>query len=360
MLVFSPSSNSFPIAESHFQQEVFDFCRSWNAGQHTFSFQTSGSTGTPKKILIDREKMIYSAQLTSNWLKLEPNDVALLCLPVQYIAGAMTLVRALVLDLQIILVDPQENLSDSLKALTFKIDLASFVPNQWAKLIEDKMTLNRVFESCKGVLLGGAPLDVQLEKKSAELLFPIFHTYAMTETVSHIAYRQIKASNWETIYSVLPDIDIDRNVQNCLKIKSYLTGNQWIETNDIVEMINSSSFRLLGRNDFVINSAGFKIFPPKVERACQEFFEQYNRMVQLFVFGMKDAVYGQKMVIFSNCDLEAKYFDELKVFLLSQLDKKELPKEWIYVPEFQFTSNGKIDPIKTVNLYLNHSNNVNK
>jgi O-succinylbenzoic acid--CoA ligase len=355
MLLFSPSSNSFPKAESLFQQEVFDFCRAWNAGQRKFQFHTSGSTGTPKSIIIDREKMIYSANLTSNWLGLQEQDIALLCLPIQYIAGAMMLVRALVLDLNILVIDPQLNLLENLREVPIEIDFASFVPNQWIKLVEDKSTLFRLFGQSKGVLLGGAPLDLLLEKKTSEFTFPVFHTYAMTETVSHIAYRKIAASNFEPIYTVFSEIDIDSNFQNCLKLKSFLTDDQWIVTSDLVEIKNATTFRLLGRSDFVINSAGFKIFPQKVESFCQAFFEQEKLVTQLFVFGIKDEVFGQKAILFVEKEKALSIFEHLKVFLITKLDKKEIPKECIFIPEFQLSSNGKIDQIKTVNLYLNNS-----
>jgi O-succinylbenzoic acid--CoA ligase len=360
MLLFSPSSNSFPLAESDFQREVYDFCQKWNAGQSEFTFSTSGSTGVPKSLVISREKMIYSANLTANWLNLKANDVALLCLPIQYIAGAMVLVRALVLDLKVILIDPKADLIESLKKKSIAVDLASFLPNQWMKLMADVPLLNKCFFQCKGVLLGGGPLDIVLEKMTYACDFPVFHTYGMTETVSHIAFREISPNSEEPNYHVLPNIFIQKNDQGCLRIKSFLTDNKWIETNDLVNLINEESFQILGRTDFVINSAGFKIFPQKVENLCQDFFHSLDLDVQLFVFGIHDKIYGQKAILISNNAQANDHFDALLEFLLTKLDRKELPKSILFIPTFQLTPNGKIDQIKTVNLYFNQQQNGHK
>ena len=96
----------FPVAETEFEQQVFAFCQAWRTGQTEFTFHTSGSTGEPKPIVISRERLYVSAKMTGDWLKLEKGDAALLSLSPLYIAGAMVLVRALVHDSSLILVEP--------------------------------------------------------------------------------------------------------------------------------------------------------------------------------------------------------------------------------------------------------------
>ena len=91
--------SEFPPAESEFERQVFEFCLRWREGETAFLFHSSGSTGDPKPILISRERMYASAKMTGEWLKLAKGDVALLSLSPTYIAGALLLVRALVLDL---------------------------------------------------------------------------------------------------------------------------------------------------------------------------------------------------------------------------------------------------------------------
>ena len=71
--------------------------------------RTSGSTGDPKPITLRREQMIASAQATGAALDLRPGCRALVCLPTSYIAGRMMLVRGLVLDMEMTVVEPTSN-----------------------------------------------------------------------------------------------------------------------------------------------------------------------------------------------------------------------------------------------------------
>ncbi|MEN9959309.1 MAG: o-succinylbenzoate--CoA ligase, partial [Bacteroidota bacterium] len=129
MQLFSPLSDDLFQPSSEYEREVLSFCAAWKSGQSSFLFHTSGSTGIPKPIWLDRRAMETSALATGDWLQLKPQDVALVCLPVNYIAGAMVLVRAMVLDLSVCLVEPSSNPFIGLAPIS--IQLASFVPNQW-------------------------------------------------------------------------------------------------------------------------------------------------------------------------------------------------------------------------------------
>ena len=57
--------------------------------------KTSGSTGTPKRMLVEKSRMRASARMTCDFLNLKEGDTALLCMPLDYIAGKMMVVRAL-------------------------------------------------------------------------------------------------------------------------------------------------------------------------------------------------------------------------------------------------------------------------
>ncbi len=323
-----------PVAETDFEQQVFAFCQAWRAGQMEFTFHTSGSTGEPKPIVISRERLYLSAKMTGDWLKLEKGDVALLSLPPSYIAGAMVLVRALVHDLALILVEPCQNPLSQIPPT--KIHLASFVPTQWATMLTSEVEFNDYFQAAKGILLGGASVPESLRKDYG---FPVYETYGMTETVSHVAYRTWNQSHFQT----LPGVQIGQNDEDCLLICSPVTDNKWIETRDIVELKTDAQFILKGRLDRVINSGGIKLQPEKIETV-------YRSMTSLplFVAGIPDAFWGQKLVLFleSSSNVSINLETEL-------LSSAEIPKEIICLPSFIKTASAKIDTAKTVALYLN-------
>ncbi|MFM1820201.1 MAG: o-succinylbenzoate--CoA ligase [Bacteroidota bacterium] len=324
----------YPVAETDFEQQVFAFCQAWRTGKTEFTFHTSGSTGEPKPILISRERLYLSAKMTGDWLKLEKGDVALLSLPPTYIAGVMVLVRALVHDLALILVEPCQNPLGQFPPTD--IHIASFVPTQWATMVESGIQLSDYFQRTKGVLLGGASVPESLRKDYG---FPVYETYGMTETVSHIAFR-----TWnQTAFQILLGVKIAQNDEDCLLICAPVTDNKWIETRDVVQMHESGHFTLIGRLDRVINSGGIKLQPEKIEAV-------YRSMTSLplFVAGIPDAFWGQKLVLFLESSKPVSFFAETEL-----LSSVEIPKEIIYLPSFIKTTSAKIDTVKTVALYLN-------
>ncbi len=345
MLHFSPHTFEFPEPVSDFERQVIDFCQKWQAGKSEFEFFTSGSTGTPKSILISRESMIASAELTGNWLKLVPNDVALLSLPVQYIAGAMVLVRAFVLKLQLVVVDPSRNPLKNLRPVS--IHLASFVPNQWHGIIEDKVDLPAYFSDARGVLLGGAGLSPWLISQTTPFKFPVYLTYGMTETVSHVAFQEI-CPELSTNFQLLQSVEFELAKDKCARFKAAMTANQWIKTNDLVERIDSKHFKLLGRLDRVINSAGRKIHAEQVEIEVGKLVSDCN----FFIAGLPDDALGQKAVLFLEGS-EPINLDEIRHKLAAKLRSWEIPKEVICLAKFETTVSGKLDRLKSVDLYLN-------
>lgn len=342
MLLFSPLALDYPTPASDFERQVFDFCQKWKDGVTHFEFMTSGSTGSPKPILIPREAMIASARLTGDWLRLHPKDVALLCLPVHYIAGAMVLVRALELDLSLVLVEPSVNPLQGISPLS--IQLASFVPNQWHAMLKDKLDLAAFFSNAKGVLLGGSGLSPLLVDQTTEFKFPIFLTYGMTETVSHVAFQQL-SPRYSTYFNWLPGVLHQVGENGCVSIKSDATSQQWVQTNDIIEPIDDSHFSLLGRVDRVINSAGRKIQAENVEKELGNLFPDRS----FFVGSLPDDALGQKAVLF----IEGSTVIDEHSFRVPSLESWEIPKEVIYLSKFETTSSGKMDRLKSVALYLN-------
>ena len=351
MLVFNPHNANYPEPVNSFQEEVFDFCRQWKLGKNEFLFHTSGSTGKPKPIYLSRLSMIESANMTMDWLHLQEGDNVLLCLPIEYIAGAMMLVRALVLKLNIVLVEPSQNpLEEITKPIN--IHLASFVTTQWSTILQSNPNLFTFFSEVKGILIGGSELTSSVELLTKEIQLPIFQTYGMTETSSHIAFRQI--SSEDAIYQCLNDVQIKLNDQGCLCIHSPSTLNQWIETNDVAELIHVNQFSILGRNDFAINSGGRKIHPEIIEKCCHSFFAQHSITCKTFAYGLDDDFYGQKLVLFIETIDELNIQIQLIDYLKLNLESWEVPKQFIVLPEFLYTKTGKIDRPNTLTLYLNN------
>ena len=131
------------MTQSEFLQDLEAFLQEWQNDEPTVWVQASGSTGTPKPMQVEKMRMEASARLTCSFLGLKEGDSALLCMPLQYIAGKMVVVRSLVAGLNLIPVTPSGHpLKDMKEAPTFAamIPMQVYntlqVPEERAKLME--------------------------------------------------------------------------------------------------------------------------------------------------------------------------------------------------------------------------------
>ncbi|MEG1238092.1 MAG: AMP-binding protein, partial [Flavobacterium sp.] len=84
-----------------YERSIGEFFLDWFDHKDYIEMTTSGTTGLPKLVRLEKQAMIQSALATGDFFGLKPGDKALLCLPTQFIAGKMMLVRSLILGLEL-------------------------------------------------------------------------------------------------------------------------------------------------------------------------------------------------------------------------------------------------------------------
>ena len=329
-----------PVPTSDYEQKVIDFCKKWLDGEAIFNLKTSGSTGEPKTIMLTRNQMIASARLTGETFGLNKGDSALVCLNIEYIAGIMMLVRGMELGLTLTIVEPSGNPFERTKNKVF--DFLAFVPLQLQNLLENEENIE-ILNKAKAVIVGGAAVNGELSIKIQKLKATVVSTYGMTETVSHIAIKQLNGTGNNDNFKVLKGVKIGIDERNCLNILAKASNNELVQTNDIVEVVNENEFKLIGRFDNIINSGGVKIQLEKVEKLIENEIKLLSPK-RYFVYGMPDEKLGQKLVLFvegENVNMEIKnaFLQNTK----SILSKYEVPKMIYFVEKFTETSTGKID-----------------
>lgn len=328
---------------SPFEEATLAFLTNWLSGQSEFSLQTSGSTGQPKKIAVTREQFIASAKATLQALALRENSTALICLPTQYIAGIMMVVRCLVGNLTMTIVEPAGNPLRHLSP-SIEFDFAAMVPLQVSELLANGgiESIQRI----KNLLIGGAPLAVVTQEKLVEANSSIYLTYGMTETLSHVALQKISGSLSQHYFEALPSIELSQDERGCLLIRvPYL--KEIIKTNDLIEFIGPNTFRWLGRWDHVINSGGIKLFPEKIEEAIYKAFQHMGLSYHFFVAGIPHEKLGTQamLMIESTTRVEEEILRDL---LRNSLKPVEIPKQIFYLKSFEFTPTGKVKRAETL------------
>jgi len=135
--------------------------------------------------------MEASARITCDFLELHEGDTALLCLPLDFIAGKMMVVRALTRGLRLIEVEPSGHpLREIRQKGQFSLcTFAAMVPLQvWNSLQvpEEREQLMQI----KQLIIGGGAIDETLARELKDFPNAVWSSYGMTETLSHIALRQ--------------------------------------------------------------------------------------------------------------------------------------------------------------------------
>jgi O-succinylbenzoic acid--CoA ligase len=325
-----------------FAKSSFAFCASWLTGNQTFEQLTSGSTGIPKKISLDRDQMTESAKATQGFFNTDEHTKLLCCLNPEYIAGKMMLVRAMVWNCEIELVEPNSNPLLN----CFQIpDFVAMVPLQAANsLIENKSLLTLL--KINNLIIGGAPVPEKLKRELVKNKILAYQTYGMTETVSHIALASITSKS--LVYHTLPGVRIGIDERQALWVESPMSGSNPIQTNDHIELLSARTFRWLGRVDFVINSGGVKIHPELLEQKIAAVIDEFYPSSDFFFTGIKDEKLGEKvclLVELKKPDLDSAR--ELKNRLKPVLSRFENPKEIFFVEKFVRTPTGKINRLQT-------------
>lgn len=314
-------------------KKIYLFIREWLSETETMEARTSGSTGAPKTIRIEKSMMVKSAERTGRFLKLKRGDQALLCLPIDFIAGKMMVVRSFVLGLDLQLVNPS---SIPLKGYINRIDFAAMTPMQVHFSLSEpsgKTQINQI----KTLLIGGGDIAPGLMKALAILSNDMYLTYGMTETLTHVAMKKITGVSGQQNYQTMPGVEIESDQEGRLVITDNFLGLKRIVSNDIVELISETEFRFLGRYDHVINTGGIKVIPEVVENKLLAQIE--NRVV---IAGIKDDVFGSKVIAIIET-ARAGFPDNLELHIENAgLKKYETPKEIFYVDRFPESQNGKI------------------
>lgn len=313
-----------------FRNELSTFLSDWFDDRPTLLVHTSGSTGKPKPLWVEKTRMVESARLTCSFLQLKEGDTALLCMPLQYIAGKMMVVRALVTGLNLLPATPS---SHPLKGMTQAPVFAAMVPMQVIRSLqvpEEKAVLQQITH----LLIGGGPIDPTLAEALKTFPHAVWSTYGMTETLSHIALRRLSGPEATDLYTPLDGVQVRLSQEGTLVIHAPRVCPEELTTNDIAEVDACHRFRILGRRDNVLNSGGVKIQIEQVEAALGSLLTQ-----PFAVTAAPDAQFGETVVLL----VEGPLPDGIDALCRRLLPPYWRPKRILSVPRIPLTPTGKPD-----------------
>lgn len=321
---------------SDFEYDTLKFIRDWLSGQNIFNTNTSGSTGHPKTITIHRSQMEASAKRTVAFFGLAKHHKALVCIPTAFIGGKMMLVRALEANMSIIATEPSalaiKQIEDTQNGFI------ALVPLQLQAILNDHIATARLSQ-CRAAIIGGGSIAEKDIGKLQTIPCPVYNTFGMTETISHIALRKMNGNNANQYFQTLPQVGIERDEDDCLIISAKdITGVDQLRTNDRVLIHNPNSFTWLGRKDNVINTGGIKIQIELLEQKIAELFTLWKFSCHFFIDSVADEKLGEKIILV----VQGPPLPDLPGKLKKNMSKYECPKAIYYTDTFAKTPTGKI------------------
>ena len=92
-----------------YERFLGDFLLDWLDQSDSIYLDSSGTTAQPKKLMFKKQSLVHSAIATGDFFGVSVGDRALHCLPVNFIAGKMMLIRAMIVGLDIDLISTSKN-----------------------------------------------------------------------------------------------------------------------------------------------------------------------------------------------------------------------------------------------------------
>ncbi len=301
-----------------------DVIQKWKDPNPFYEVTTSGSTGHPKVIRISKLHMAESARMSLKYFGLRKGTKVLLVLPTNKIGGVMLCVRAIVGKLIVKELTPR--LNPLLDSEVGEVDFCSLTPAQLRAILKEprsKIKLRKI----KKILLGGSAVQEETLNEIQKLESEFFHSYGMTETISHIAVKNL--TKREKSFRALDGVTFSCDQDQRLRISAPKILQEDLLTNDLVELLGSKEMIWLGRFDNVVNSGGVKLILEDIEARIRASYRG-----DFYLSKEEDEDFGERIVMIAKEEVGEEAF--------SKLGKFERPRNMYVVDKFTYTENGKL------------------
>jgi len=331
---------------------------------------TGGTTGTPKGAILTHGNISINAQQVKLWVSRPPQmvDRVLGVLPLFHVF-AMTAVMnfGVTHGMEVILV-PKFELIATLRLIgRLKPTVMPGVPTLFNAILCHPRIKKFDLSSLEYCISGGAALPPEV-KRGVEALAAcnLVEGYGLSETSPVVACNPIDATREGSIGLPLPATEISiRSLEDpvqevapgepgelCIAGPQVMTGywkqpsetesafvGRFFRTGDVGYMDEEGFIFIVDRIKDMINAAGFKVYPRRIEDALYE----HSAVAEVCVVGVPDDYRGEALKAFvrlkEGCEATAI---ELMAFLRPKLSKLELPVAIEFRSELPKTMIGKL------------------
>jgi O-succinylbenzoic acid--CoA ligase len=320
---------------------------------------TSGSTAAPRIVRHTGASLAAAVTASRRVTGLGAGDCWLNCLPLTHIGGFAILLRCLQAGATLLVEEGFDAAAVRQRLAAQGVTHLSLVPAMLARLLQDAAgetppaTLRRV-------LVGGGALSPELAREGLERGWPLFVTYGMTETASHVTCVRV-TRDWRPGSVGKPEAGVHIDIVDAqgrptrgtgririagpMLMAGYAGGNGSSGTGladgafvsgDLGYLDAAGGLHLAGRADACFDSAGYTIDPLEIEAVLVS----CPGVAAAAVTGMADPVWGNRVVaVTAGAAQEPELHDWCRQHLVSPLR----PRRFLKVEVLPHTALGKID-----------------
>lgn len=293
---------------------------------------SSGTTGAPKLIVHDREGLTAHARAVHERLGVTAADRWLACLPLAHIGGLGVVLRSLLTDVPVDVIDGFDAVTVAAAPSAFGSTLVSLVPTAL-----DRIDAGRF----RWIVLGGSADPVARPAN-------VVRTYGSTETGGGIVYGD----------SPLPGVELRIGADGEIGVRGPMLArglrgpdgsvepltdaDGWFSTGDLgrLESGADGAARLIvdGRRDDLIVTGGQNVWPEPVEAILRSM----AGVREAAVFGRADPEWGERVVAAIVVDGDAPALPAVRDRVRAELPAYSAPRELEVVTSLPRTALGKI------------------
>lgn len=278
-----------------------------------FFILSSGSSGPSKAIGLSLNNVYHSAKSIIDFFEMRSSDTTFLNLPHHHIGGLMILWRAFFSHSSVAI-----NENDQYQFI-------SLVPLQLKRFLKVPLKKKQL-QDCRGVLIGGAPLDLELKNEAEKANISIYETYGMSETSSLVMLNGI-ALKGQTI-------KLDSKNHFLIKGPTLSPGapvdnEGFFHTKDIGAVDSNGIFSFKQRSDVLYKSAGELIDPLLIESKVKQL--PWITMAVVVPIAHPEWTWASALV-YQSSD-ETKSFENIKTHLRNELHPYLVPKYFYEAPK---------------------------
>lgn len=284
-----------------------------NSSKPAFFILSSGSSGPAKGIPLALENVYSSAFSVIDFFQMNDQDISFSNLPHHHIGGLMIFWRAFFSMGKVTTDEAQD------------YHFISLVPLQLQRILEDHKKTAKL-KSCRGVLIGGAPLENSLKNKAVKLNIPIFETYGMSETCSLVMLNGKPLSGQV--------IKLDNEGHFLIKGKTLTSSvpvddEGFYHTKDIGIINPDGTFSFRHRGDLLFKSGGELVNPQELEAKTKEL----SWISEAIVVPVNHHEWTQAGVMIYKSTDSSKNACDLKEYLKTHFHPHLVPKYFIEAPK---------------------------